>query len=235
MKCASSVLAILFLALFLNISGPSAADAQEVLRQELEQIMDGSQVLRTKTATEVTGSPYFNTKFVKGEIILNENSSTQPILLRYNMEDNMIEFRRNNETLVTDAKKISGFKIYTQEEDIIFKNGFSADVKGINQNTLLRVVYNGNIKLLAHHSASLKEDLATYATATKKSKYVQRMDYYLVKKGKFHKVKLRKKDIMKHLSASSDDIESYVEENGLGFESETDLKKILNRYDGDSS
>lgn len=207
--------------------------AQEnITKYQLQNLNELSSVIGKRQVTETTGSAYLNTKFLKGHIFLNENTTSQPVFLRYNTQKNNIEFLRNKEVLVTDANKISGFEIYTNQENITFRNGFSTDIDEIKKATFLRIIYNGNVKLLAHHSSYLQKDLASYNTAVQKNKYRKVLTYYFVgKDGNFQEFELNKNDVISFMSDKSKKIKKYARENGLDFKSERDVASIIKYYD----
>jgi len=212
----------------------SQAQDQKITREELDQFSNFSSIVPTKSAKEVIGSPYLTDKFLKGRLIINKNSVTRPIYLRYNTYKNDIEFLRNKKIMITDPKKIQGFKIFTKEDgDIVFENGFNTKVNDISKKTFLRVIHDGKTKLLAHHYSTYLEDMASYGTATKKDRYQSSVRYYLVTNdGKFRKVKFSKKDILEALPDHKSEVESYADSQNLSFDDEADIAKILSYYDG---
>lgn len=225
------------IAVFMAILGMpkySEAQNQKITRGELERFSSFSGIVPTKSVTEVIGSPYLTDKFLKGRLIINKNSVTRPIYLRYNTYKNTIEFLRDNKIMIADPRKIRGFKIVTRKDgNIIFRKGFITKVDDISKQTFLRVIHDGKTKLLAHHYSTYLENLASYGTATKKDRYQSSVRYYLVTKdGKFHKVKFKKEDILEALSEHKSEVESYADSNNLSFEDEGDIAKILNYYDG---
>jgi hypothetical protein len=209
-------------------------DAQNVLTNRdlgrISQEMHGSGII-TFRSTKYIGSPYL-TKFQQGYVTLKGNKKSELLLLRYNEWKNNVQFLRDKKIYMIPAKKLSGFIIKTTDGNMTFKNGFKTDQKHINQNTLLWVIYNGNIKLLAYFASTLQKNIVTYGTATKKNKFVNHTYYYLrTPNGTFHNVKLKKKDILHALPDHKKDVKSYAKKNHLGFKSKKDLQKILAYYD----
>jgi hypothetical protein len=60
--------------------------------------------------------------------------------------------------------------------------------------------------------------------------YVQMYTYYVFANGKYEKIKLGKKSIMKYLSDKEDLIKEYVSKNKLTYTTDSDVSKILNHY-----
>lgn len=218
------------------IYNPVYSQDTEVSREQLQNLTNLSRTLITKSATETIGSPYLSDDFIKGHIMLNENSRSETTGLRYNMETNQVEFLRDGEVFITEAKDIYGFKLYAEDARITFRNGYKTNTKGIDSNTLLRTVYKGDVKLLVHYKATLHEDIATYATATKKNKYNISKNYYLVTEdGEFHKIENPKSDILGILDKQKHKLEDFVNKNDLDLNYENDIIRLLKYYENGSS
>lgn len=219
-------------ALLLATSPAYSQEDTDITTTELLEYLSDSGVVRTRTSRAVKGSPYFNTDWLKGHVMINEKATTETIYLRYNMENNTVEFTRDNKIYALSPNKIDGFIIYTQTQDIIFRNGFQTNDDDIKPSTLVRVVYDGNIKLLAHHTSSLKKNLATYGSATKRDEYVSDTDFYLVNSdGTFNEIRLRRRDILRTLSDKEDELKEFARANNLDYDEEPELIKILAHYD----
>lgn len=229
-------LALLFIPLLMISFSPVTALSQQgqvkdIEREDLEEL-GTSEVMRTKQATETQGTPYLNPTFLKGEAIIKGGATTQALYLRLNTEENTVEILRNDEIQMLDKSKIEGFRIFTNEDDVLFKKGFKSDEHDIKRSTLLRVMYDGITKFVAHHSTSLKEDLPSYGSATQKNKYVSFMNYYIVTPdGTFHEIELNKDDILNVLSDQKQELEQIAEKNDLSFSDETDVEKLVAEYD----
>lgn len=195
---------------------------------------DKGGVLRTRSVTEYRGTPFFN-EWAKGHVIINENEITQPIPLRYDMEYDAVQFTRDGNVYAISNDKMEGFVIYTTDGNIEFKNGFNTDKDDITPNTLLRVVYDGDIKLVAHHTSTLQENMPTYGSATKVSEFINDTNFFIVKNGTFHEVELRERDILNVLEDKREELKSFAEENNLDYDEESELKKILAQYDNITS
>lgn len=187
----------------------------------------------TAQTRDVEGDPYFNTDLLRGKVEINEKAQTGDLFLRFNMADNILEFARGEELYLMDSNKIQGFTLFGQPENVEFRNGFTSDQYDIESSTFLRIIYDGESKMVAHHTASLKENLASYGSATIKDKYVDNTNYYIIDdSGEFKEVKLKKRDVLKKLNKDvRGKIETYANEQGLRFNEEKDLKKILAKYD----
>lgn len=189
-------------------------------------------LIASKSKTETEGTPYFTIKWLKGKIIVKNSKKTRELPVRYNMANNTVEYKRKGKRFIVKASKIEGFIILTDKKNIVFKNGYSLENDGVNSSTLMRVVYGGSIKLLAHHEAELKEDLANYGSATKKNAYHKDIDYYLVVgNGSAIEIKLEKDDILDALEGKNATLIDFASKNNLDFADEKDVRRIIRYYD----
>lgn len=204
---------------------------KDLEREDLEDLGTAN-VMRTKQATTTQGTPYLNPTFLRGEAIINGGATTRPLYLRFDTENNIVEILRNEEIQILDIDKIEGFRIFTNEEDVLFKNNFKSDEHDIKRRLLLRVMYDGITKFVAHHHSSLKEDLPSYGSATQKNAYVSFMDYYIITPdGKFNQVELNQDDILDVLSDHEQELEEIANEQDLSFDNENDVQELIAEYD----
>lgn len=219
-----------FILLFLATT--AFAQGNQITRQQLQDMTKVSGSLMTKSATETIGTPYLSDDFIQGHILMNEKARTESTGIRYNIEKNEVEFLRDKEIFIIDEENLSGFKLYGEGGDILFKNGYQTDIEKINSNTLLRVVYEGDVKLVVNYRANLLRDLSTYATATNKNMYNVYKNYYLVtENGKFHRVESPENDILKIFSDLKTELANFIEENSLELKHEDQIVRLLKFYE----
>ncbi len=219
----------------LIILGFSSANGQvETLTgQELSQRLRnlrGSSMLIPQTDTYI-GSPYF-TDWSKGYLILDNDKKTADMILRYNMANNSIQYVRGETFFAIQGKKINKYVIYTTDGSIVFKSGFSSQKYEINSNKLLRVIYNGKVKLLAHHTSNLLKNVPAYGVAGDVNEFTRNTDYFLVTAdGTFHETDLDKRDILEILPGENKKMQAFAEKMSLEYNKQKELAKILAYYD----
>lgn len=188
---------------------------------------------RKITKIKTKGSPYLTQKWLKGKIILKNSAKTKAIPIRYNIAKNTVEYKRNGEKYIINGAKVDGFIILTNKKDVIFKNGFSG--KDISSGSLLRVIYNGTTKFLAHYTANLIKDIPTYGTATTVNAYARHMNYYLLTAdNEMIEIKLKKDDILdafNALGAKKKTLKKFVLNNSIDLSKEKGVRRILRYYD----
>jgi hypothetical protein len=200
--------------------------------KDIASLNVGSGIVITRSKTETIGSPYFNEGFLEGDIQINKSTKSGTLLLRYNMYNNSVEFLRDGELLATNPNQIDGFRFYAKDKDVLFRKGFKTDIKSVEASTFLRIAYDGNVKLLIKHSASLNKDVPSYGRSTKQQKYSTFLNHYVVTSGgNFHKIESPKADVLKIFSDKKNALKNYAEQNNLNFKNEADLVNVLKYYD----
>ena len=226
----SIIVAALSLCALINSNFVYSQD-REFNKQDLSQLNNidiRASVFPTKSSTKKIGSPYLNDNFLKGHIITNSNSNTEVIYLRFNILKNEVEFLRNDQLYVTDPSKISGFKIYSSDGGILFKNGFSSNKYDIQAQKFLRIVkQEGKLLLLANHKTSLIKDLASYGTATKTDKYTAKIVYYLLYKDEFMKINTNRNTVEGTEAPIKRELNNYIKTNNLNVGQEKNLMKVF--------
>jgi hypothetical protein len=221
------------LAVTLLLTAVSVQAQPETMSREDLNGLSSSKVIRVVSTTEYNGSPYLTPDWQKGHVMMNELAKSQVLMMRYNAHKNHVEYFEDDAVFMISPDRIAGFVIYTNDGDIVFKNGFESEEHDINRATLMRVIYDGSIKLLQHHKVLLKDGMQTYGSATNNKRFVEDNEYYFVdREGKFHEVKrLREKDILRLLDDKKDELKKYAKAQKLDFDKEDDLKILLKHYE----
>lgn len=226
------LMTILFLLITLNpatLLAQGSTLTSEDLREFGRRIDHG--VLFVDQKREVKGTPYLYNEWSRGRVRINKNAETQLIPLRLNIENNTVEFARGEQAFALDSKKIIGFEIIANPKNIVFKNGFQSDEHDITKQTLLRIIQDGEMKFVAHHTASLKEDLASYGTANQIDEYVKDTNFYIVRPdGTFHEIKLKRKHILRQMKRKEKQVKAYIDKNNLDYGDEDDVARIIAYY-----
>lgn len=202
---------------------------------EMSQALDntsGDYYLNAQSR-DVKGDPYFNSDWLKGKVQITDKAETEELLLRLNIADNILEFTRGERVYLMNSGKIKGFTLFAQPENIQFRNGFNSEDHDITPSTLVRVMYSGDVKMIAHHSSSLKKNLPTYGSANIKDEYVDDTEYFIIdESGEYHEVKLKKRHILRTLEKElRNQVEDFAGQQNLDFGEEQDLDEILAHYD----
>lgn len=223
---------ILFFTLILSVSIPTQAQDKAIF--DVDQLGKNAieNVLYTFQTEKIKGSPYMNDHWVQGHVIIDENTKSGTVYLRFNSYQNQVEFARDEQAFAINSSRIDGFVMYASDGQINFRNGFKSEEHDIDPSTLLRVVQDGKVDFLCHHKTKLKEEVPAYGSATKKNEFKSDRDYYIVdSSGTFHKIKkLKEKHVLKALGDKKKELRQFAESNNLDFSEESDIARIVAYY-----
>ncbi|MDZ7691847.1 MAG: hypothetical protein U5K69_12090 [Balneolaceae bacterium] len=204
--------------------------------------LDGPQFLRKADALipieptpSLEGTRYYIDEWLPGAIVLIDNVATREYDLKMDAFNNQVHFQTEEGVFALSSKNIRSFYLNDEEGKIFFKNGFTYPRADIEPSTFMRVIYNGDLKLLAHHTADVRESrskiVATSGRVT--GKFIQRTDYYIqMPDDQMHKLrKLKKKHVLRVLDEFSNEAEEYAQKNDLEFDDEEDLASIFSYYE----
>lgn len=226
--------ALLTILALLLIYVPAQSQNDELDESDMREWTRGSSLVPTKAANEeIEGSPYFNSDWTRGRVILKSDKETDPMKLRYNVYSNQLEFQKSDKIMVALSKSIKGFSLRDKDnQHTTFRNGFKSREHDINENQFLRVIHDGKVKLAARHETKfIKARSVDPLTGEKISKFISRKDYYLITDdGRFHDIRLKRKHVLKALGNHGKKLRKFADENDLDFGDEKDLKKILDYY-----
>ncbi len=234
MRILKALLLTIFTLTFVYTSAAQDSNFTDAEMMEMSKALENTDgYYLNAQSRDIKGDPYFNNDWLKGRVQITDNATSEELLLRLNIAENVLEFTRGEKVYLMNSGKIKGFTFLAQPENIVFRNGFKSEDHDITPSTLLRVLYNGNTKMVAHHSSSLKENLPTYGSANIKDEYVDDTDYYIIdSSGKFHDVKLKKRHILRALDKDfRDRVEDFADQQNLDFGEEQNLDEILAHYD----
>lgn len=159
------------------------------------------------------------------KVITKEGDSRQLFNLNYNLRTKKIE---------SSISRDSVFEYDLLQFDYVIKANKKYKVINDNdlQGLLLEVFSSEKIKL--YKEATIVVEEGTFNPLTQelvsKDKYVQAFAYYFFIDGKYEKVKVGKKGILKILKDKEGLIKEFVAANKLSYTSDGDLSRILNHY-----
>ena len=212
----------------------TSQDAQRSQADEtLVRSVGGVVPIRPKSV--VSGTPYLSDEFRLGRVLF-ANSQSEVIQMDYNVHANQLHYMQNGQLLALNFNQIEGFVFLeptTQNVIQEFRTGEVDPDLEITQNTPLKVIYDGEVKLYEHHKAYINEIKNSY-TGINTRKYVNKS--YIVFKdldGEMKRIKLKKKDFLKKVidKKYKKRMDKFVKQNKLKMKSEEDAKLFLAQYE----
>lgn len=222
---------ILFLFFYLPVFGQDNGIDQT----DWKEWTRGAKIVKTTAMNEsIEGSPYFNPEWTLGKVTLRSNKKTDTIPLRFNANTHELEFKKDGKILIAIPGMVQAFTIKNEDgEEVFFKNGFLSKDENIDPGMFLRVLYNGNVKLVVnHHTNFMKAHTIDPLSGKKVSRYIAKRNHFLITEdGTFHDIKLKRNHVLRILKKNKDELKNYAKSNDLNFDKENDLAKILAYYD----
>ncbi len=208
----------------------------------------GGTRIYTVNTTDVEGTPLLNEEFKKGRFIFRSDKKSEIVPINYDLERNLILFKKDDQTLVLENVDIKGFSFETSQdskssESVPEEYTFRVNDKefDLTEPTPVQVLYdqNGAIKLFAVHKRKLvrghKQDPFTGKVT---NRYENETEYYLeTPDQEMHKLRrLRAKDIINTIGEDSEkELNTFIDENNIDEKSEKDLVRLLAFYDKEIS
>lgn len=188
-------------------------------------------VLAEQPNVDVEGSPYYNEDWITGHVQIDKETKSGPVKLRYSNYTNEVVFQEDGKIMALQPNALIGFTLLDGDRRIEFRKGFRSKEHDIQADRLMRIIYDGSTKLIAKEYNYLHKDEDPF-TGKMEYDFIPKTDFFIVTSGgSYHKVNLKKKDILRALSGDRDELEAYAESQDLDFDEEEDLKRLLAHYD----
>jgi len=229
-------LLITVLALFLSVCSFGQAGLN-VKTDEIGQVNAMENLLRALSYSnsieikeaDVEGVAYLDTNFTDGVVVLTTGAKYADIPLRYNVYNDLIEFKNpkgevfniNNPSSINELMIGSSKFIYV---DFIHSNK--------EKHLFAEVITEGKASLLKHHRLSLQPaKQAETHRAAQPPKFVKVPSEYLIKKegGNVQLIKT-KKELLMMLTDKSKEINDMIAREKLSVKVESDLARIVDFY-----
>jgi hypothetical protein len=219
---------ILSLAIFVLLSTVAVG-------QFLNAVGSGNSVLREVQYKSVEGSPYLYDDFKNGAIRDKKGMLSENMLIRYDGYRDEVQFLKDGKTLVVEPALASEFYFLVLNgetklvEQVFFKNGFTVD--GFTALNYFQVIYDGKVKYLRKVKVNyLEENVNNYGTNEIKKRFQRADSEYLLRDGKAIPMTKGRKEFITSYGNSAQ-VKSFIKENKLNIKSDTDLVKVLRRFD----
>ena len=187
------------------------------------------------TRTEVQGDPYLISDWTNGSVVLESNKVINA-KLKLDIHAGTVLFQDRNGQALELTNKFSSIVLNntgTGPSDIsplVFVSGYPA-TGSQTDSTIYQLVADGKIKLLKYYKKELSEHRED-TTSVITSRYRTVKTYFVFKKNRLTQVQPNKKSIFKVLDSHQEQVENYFKDTKFNFDSDADLKKIFDWYNG---
>lgn len=214
------------------------AQTQGIVNNKLQKLRNWAReprVLANLPNTDIKGSPYYIDEWKTGYVQVSKDAQSNAVKLKYSSYNNELLFKENGRVMALPSNALIGFTIIDDNREIVFKNGFQSNEHDINQDQLMRVIYGGDVKLLAKEYTNLHKSEDPFKGEMVYD-FLDETNFYLISaNGAYHKIDLNKDDILDALGNHKEKLEAFAESHNLDFENEYHASLILKHYDKISS
>lgn len=200
--------------------------SSEDLINDIDNITEGN-VNRVFKHIDVTGTPYYETKFQQGRLKYKDQW-TENLFLRLDVRNNIIELQKFGEIVYIDGHRIDEIEIFDKKRTYL-KNGYYAkSIPTMRKSHFMRVIYEDeDVTVFERRTVKRLVNTVTYGTATQKDYYDWSKKTYALIDGDAKSFKLKDKDIFKLFPDHKDEIKSYIKKNKLKVKREDDFRKAM--------
>jgi len=196
--------------------------------QKYNEMVVRKQMENDITAT-VDGSPYFEQRFEKGNIITKDSTLYSGILLRYNAYKDVMEFKKDSFAFEISnqfpVKQLSIKGVVYEKK--IFESNHTPKIGYFQR------IIAGAINLYAQNSISyIKAKPARGYQSAKRPEFKAVKTKFFLSSGKSQNVTLvtNRTVLLDLLNAEKDKVNEYINSNKLSIKKEKDLRKIITYF-----
>jgi hypothetical protein len=175
----------------------------------------------------IDGTPYLKDEFVKGEVIINDSIRIEHVPLRYNIMNDKIEFRDNNEQVLEIALSEQTYQFSFDEHVFVHRTYL---INGEKNEGILEELVDGHIKLFKKYSAEFKQATKAIGFQDAEPDRIERKnEIFLIAADDAipSEIEAKKKKVFAALKPFQPDIEQYAKKEKLKPRSEEDLIQLI--------
>lgn len=192
----------------------------------LGEIFTGNNAVAIQT-TETEGNPFFFDEFVTA-VLVSGNQQTVPVKINIDLGGQSIIVSQDNKLISIQYTAVNEIRV-TSPSKLTLKSGFATNgVDDLNKRSFFEVIHEGDVTFLKNTGVALQKDVSSYSNAVQQDVYMKYTAYYAVVDGKFKRIKMRKKNILKLFGDNKKAVDKYAKENKLDFKNDNHLVEIFN-------
>jgi len=208
----------------------------ELLLKGSTVLLTNSQAFEVEAYKDIEGTPYYFEKWQQGKVYSKnaEDEQEQLYLLNFNGYTKSFEVRKDERFITLDEKFYEKITIEIEEEDVKKTLVFKTNSHPIYKNRFMKVVFEGTdfFVIQDFQKRLVEREKKSYNSGTVKvQEFSNNPTYYLVKNKKAKSFKLKKKAILPLLKSQDGAMKSYVKNNKLKLNNESELIQIMSYYE----
>jgi len=184
---------------------------------------------------KVIGDTYLSTEWKRSVILLyDKNKLIEGFPIRYDIKADELDVKSASGVKVLEGRKVKSFMWMdsSRAEPYYFINAKDFKVDGTSLIGFFEVLVDGNSPLFKKMNVSIKK--ADYnvilSVGSRDDKILKNATYYLAEGTSAYEIPGSKKKFLQLLKSKADDVESYMDSNGLSIKKEEELILICKYY-----
>jgi hypothetical protein len=187
----------------------------------------------------VKGHPYSSDEWLVGNVLLENEKEYQNVKLKYNAyQDQLIGLQQEKYPILLDKDKVRAFTMMAKDSIEIMKfvkaKHLDHRLKRVEGDQYVQVLHQGIVSLYALNRKLLNKAnyRGAYNYGNKYDEFVNiEPTYYLAEAGEAHKLKLKKRKVIKSFDDHTQAISKYIENEHLELSNEESLLKVIAYYE----
>ena len=204
--------------------------------QQNDVLLTNSQAFEVEAYKDIEGTPYYFEKWQQGKVFSKDAKENEEelYLLNFNGYTKSFEVRKDGRFITLDEAYYDKITIETIEDGKQKTLHFKTNAHPIYKNRFMKVVFEGTdfVVLQDFQKRLAEREKKSYTSGTVKTQtFSDNTSYYLVKNKKAKAFKLKKKAIISLLKGQEGAMKSYVKNNKLKLNKESELVQIMSYYE----
>lgn len=184
---------------------------------------------------KVVGDTYLSTQWKRSVILLYDNNKLiEGFPVRYDIKSDDLEVKGRSDIKVLEGRKVKSFMWIDsgRSEPYYFVNAKDFKEDGVPLTGFFEVLVDGNTPLFKKVNLSVKKAdyNVTLSMGSRDDKILKNSVYYLANGNRVSEIPGSKKKFLQLLKSKADQVESYMDENGLSVKKEEELVAIFKYY-----
>jgi len=184
---------------------------------------------------KVVGDTYLSTEWKRSVILLYDNNKLiEGFPVRYDIKSDDLEVKGRSDIKVLEGRKIKSFMWIdsSRSEPYYFVNAKDFKEDGVPLTGFFEVLADGNSPLFKKVNISVKKAdyNVTLNMGSRDDKILKNSTYYFADGNRVSEIPGSKKKFLQLLKSKADEVESYMDENGLSIKKEEELVAIFKYY-----
>jgi hypothetical protein len=184
---------------------------------------------------KVIGDTYLSTEWKRSVILLyDKNKLIEGFPARYDIKSDELDIKGAGGVKVLEGRKVKSFMWMdsSRAEPYYFINAKEFKVDGVPLIGFYEVLVDGNTPLFKKMSITVKKAdyNVTLAIGSRDDKILKNPTYYLADGNTAYEIPGSKKKFLQLLKSKADEVESYMDSNGLSIKKEEELVVICKYY-----